>query len=103
MSTGSQCSIVSSSCTLIRHHDLTPCDRSPGGDNSGDEDCLFLNVYSPQNATNLPVLVWIRKSLVYFSMSSALSLAHFTRMVEGTGLKSAATEATSSVNSDSIN
>ena len=23
------------------------------------EDCLFLNVYAPQNATNLPVLVWI--------------------------------------------
>ncbi|THX35267.1 carboxylesterase type B [Aureobasidium pullulans] len=24
-----------------------------------DEDCLFLNVYAPENATNLPVLVWI--------------------------------------------
>lgn len=24
-----------------------------------DEDCLFLNVYAPANATNLPVLVWI--------------------------------------------
>lgn len=23
------------------------------------EDCLFLNVYAPQNAANLPVLVWI--------------------------------------------
>jgi len=23
------------------------------------EDCLFLNVYAPQNASNLPVLVWI--------------------------------------------
>jgi carboxylesterase type B len=23
------------------------------------EDCLFLSVYSPANATNLPVLVWI--------------------------------------------
>jgi carboxylesterase type B len=23
------------------------------------EDCLFLNVYSPANASNLPVLVWI--------------------------------------------
>jgi carboxylesterase type B len=23
------------------------------------EDCLFLNVYSPSNASNLPVLVWI--------------------------------------------
>ncbi|CAI6243033.1 unnamed protein product [Periconia digitata] len=25
----------------------------------GDEDCLFLNVYAPNNAVNLPVLVWI--------------------------------------------
>jgi carboxylesterase type B len=24
-----------------------------------DEDCLFLNVYAPENAINLPVLVWI--------------------------------------------
>jgi len=24
-----------------------------------DEDCLFLNVYVPANASNLPVLVWI--------------------------------------------
>ncbi|KAH0282528.1 carboxylesterase type B [Aureobasidium namibiae CBS 147.97] len=26
---------------------------------AGDEDCLFLNVYAPENATDLPVLVWI--------------------------------------------
>ncbi|KAK1828639.1 acetylcholinesterase [Podospora conica] len=26
---------------------------------SGNEDCLFLNVYAPANARNLPVLVWI--------------------------------------------
>lgn len=25
----------------------------------GDEDCLFLNVYAPPNAQDLPVLVWI--------------------------------------------
>lgn len=25
----------------------------------GNEDCLFLSVYAPSNATNLPVLVWI--------------------------------------------
>jgi carboxylesterase type B len=25
----------------------------------GSEDCLFLNIFSPQNATNLPVFVWI--------------------------------------------
>lgn len=26
----------------------------------GNEDCLFLNVYSPANAKNLPVFFWIR-------------------------------------------
>ncbi|KAL8804443.1 MAG: hypothetical protein Q9182_002548 [Xanthomendoza sp. 2 TL-2023] len=26
---------------------------------TGDEDCLFLSVYAPQNKSNLPVLVWI--------------------------------------------
>ncbi|KAK8035493.1 carboxylesterase [Apiospora rasikravindrae] len=25
----------------------------------GDEDCLYLNVYAPHNAKNLPVLIWI--------------------------------------------
>lgn len=27
----------------------------------GDEDCLFLNVFAPPGATDLPVLLWIRK------------------------------------------
>jgi carboxylesterase type B len=34
----------------------------PGANTSGitgNEDCLFLNVYAPQNASNLPVLVYI--------------------------------------------
>ena len=31
----------------------------PGFNYTGNEDCLFLSVYAPQNATNLPVLVWI--------------------------------------------
>lgn len=26
---------------------------------AGNEDCLYLNVYAPANAQNLPVLVWI--------------------------------------------
>lgn len=29
----------------------------------GDEDCLFLSVYAPSNATQLPVLVYIRENL----------------------------------------
>ena len=32
---------------------------APGFNFTGDEDCLFLSVYAPSNATNLPVLVWI--------------------------------------------
>jgi hypothetical protein len=30
----------------------------------GDEDCLFLNVYAPPGASDLPVFVWIRKLLL---------------------------------------
>lgn len=29
------------------------------GATTGNEDCLFLNVFAPENAQNLPVLVWI--------------------------------------------
>ncbi|KAK6005765.1 hypothetical protein QM012_007407 [Aureobasidium pullulans] len=32
---------------------------SPGKGTLSTEDCLFLNVYAPPNAKNLPVLVWI--------------------------------------------
>lgn len=41
------------------------CPQSPdspipiGLNYTGNEDCLFLSVYAPSNATNLPVLVWI--------------------------------------------
>lgn len=41
------------------------CPQSPdapiasGFNFTGNEDCLFLSVYAPQNATDLPVLVWI--------------------------------------------
>jgi carboxylesterase type B len=27
---------------------------------AGDEDCLFLNLYAPPSAQNLPVFLWIR-------------------------------------------
>jgi len=37
--------------------DLAQVNRDP----NNSEDCLFLSVYAPQNASNLPVLVWIRK------------------------------------------
>jgi len=41
------------------------CPQSPrapitsGFNYTGNEDCLFLSVYAPQNAIDLPVLVWI--------------------------------------------
>ncbi|KAF2009465.1 carboxylesterase type B [Aaosphaeria arxii CBS 175.79] len=41
------------------------CPQSPASNGYGisllpsSEDCLFLNVYAPSNASNLPVLVWI--------------------------------------------
>lgn len=43
----------------------------PGGSKSHfhlptGEDCLFLNVYSPTNAHNLPVFVWIHGGGVFF-------------------------------------
>jgi len=34
-------------------------DAPSPGPSSGSEDCLFLNVQAPQNASNLPVFVWI--------------------------------------------
>jgi len=30
----------------------------------GEEDCLFLNVFSPRGASKLPVVVWIRESFL---------------------------------------
>lgn len=30
-------------------------------DYDGEEDCLFLNIYAPKTAVNLPVFVWIRE------------------------------------------
>lgn len=46
---------------LLGHYRPTIVDSQPGFNYTGDEDCLFLSVYAPQNKTNLPVFVWIRK------------------------------------------
>ena len=50
---------------LSANHLPQNCPQSPkspivsGFNFTGNEDCLFLSVYAPQNAANLPVLVWI--------------------------------------------
>jgi carboxylesterase type B len=36
-----------------------PSSAGPVGFIPGDEDCLYLNVYAPPQAVELPVLVWI--------------------------------------------
>lgn len=38
----------------------------------GSEDCLFLSVFTPTNATKLPVLVWIRSSTPSLPLSQPL-------------------------------
>ena len=46
--------------TLEQNCPQSPDSPIPAGFNfTGNEDCLFLSVYAPQNKTNLPVLVWI--------------------------------------------
>ncbi len=34
-------------------------EQAPSGSIAGEEDCLYLNVWSPPNATKLPVMLWI--------------------------------------------
>lgn len=38
---------------------LTGADSGTSGRVSGDEDCLYLNIWSPPNAVGLPVMLWI--------------------------------------------
>lgn len=57
----------------------------------GSEDCLFLNVYAPQHANNLPVFVFIRmypKTCVLVRPSTATCLHQTSfQMVERTKLE----------------
>lgn len=41
---------------------------------TGSEDCLFLSVYSPKNATNLPVWFWIHGGVSFDQKQSHLTL-----------------------------
>jgi carboxylesterase type B len=41
-----------------------PDDLNFNSDILGSEDCLFLNVFTPANASRIPVFVWIRKFLL---------------------------------------
>ncbi|XP_066143814.1 juvenile hormone esterase-like [Euwallacea fornicatus] len=40
-------------------NDANACIQGSNEDIKGDEDCLYVNVYSPQNAFKLAVMVWI--------------------------------------------
>lgn len=55
----------------------------------GNEDCLFLNVLSPNNAKNLPVMVWIRKSSFGFPVRKLYSYTDFFADGGGYGTGSA--------------
>lgn len=46
-------------CNQIGDNVGTSSSAASAANSMASEDCLFLNVYSPTNATNLPVLVWI--------------------------------------------
>jgi hypothetical protein len=57
------CAPVSANTSTIELS-LTP--RRPdnynfAADSLGDEDCLFVSVFAPADASDLPVLLWIRK------------------------------------------
>lgn len=49
---------------------------SSEGQSSVTEDCLFLNVYSPPKAENLPVLIWIHGGGEYSYLSLLLLLGN---------------------------
>jgi hypothetical protein len=51
----------------------------------GDEDCLFLSVFSPQNAKDLPVMVWIRKCSQRLDSTLILILSRWRRVWNGPG------------------
>ncbi|KAL1513312.1 hypothetical protein ABEB36_002734 [Hypothenemus hampei] len=40
-------------------NDPSPCVQGFGDNVRGSEDCLYINVYAPENAHNLSVMVWI--------------------------------------------
>lgn len=44
---------------INKRTELNQASRTPEFNYTGNEDCLFLSVYAPQNQTNLPVLIWI--------------------------------------------
>jgi carboxylesterase type B len=46
-------------CYQIGDNTYAPPSNSSSSSGMMSEDCLFLNVQSPSNASNLPVLVWI--------------------------------------------
>ncbi|ORY04947.1 carboxylesterase type B [Clohesyomyces aquaticus] len=62
---GPQTPVLNRGSVISASSFASQCPQSPNGSPQkspfviNDEDCLFLNVYTPSNASNLPVLVWI--------------------------------------------
>ena len=57
-------SVMLASCsTLLIQYLFDANSRRLGTLHGGDEDCLFLNVFTPASAAGLPVVVWIRKQV----------------------------------------
>src|SRR5690554_2583277 len=48
-----------------------PQNASPFGEASVDEDCLFLNVYSPEEPGDYPVMVWIHGGAFIYGSGGA--------------------------------
>lgn len=47
---------------MAKHGSYSAFAEPPGSGYTSNEDYLFLNVYTPIKAKNLPLLIWIRKT-----------------------------------------
>ena len=44
-----------------RNPDAKQCPQGHGYDDKASEDCLYLDIFKPNNAVNLPIFIWVRK------------------------------------------
>lgn len=88
--TESQRSFVSICQILLKSqftNSLRPANYNFTRSGLGDEDCLFLSVWASPNATNLPVMVWIRMPLfTYLYLTFPAAKVNLFQMAEVTAL-----------------